>query len=94
MEYDVLYNRIEIVLWAVIGIVFLVRALRPEFRRLKLIAAATFFLFAVSEVIELRTGAWWKPWWLFALKAGCVICMFICFLRYVRLNKRSKTHAQ
>ena len=79
MDYDRIYNLIEIGLWAVIGMVFLVRALRPEFRRLKLAAAATFIIFAVSEVIELDTGAWWRPWWLFALKAGCVVCMFVLF---------------
>ena len=93
MEYDVLYNRIEIVLWAVIGAVFLVRALRPEFRRLKLIAAAAFLLFAASDWIELYTGAWWKPWWLFALKAGCVICMFVCFLIYRFNKKRDESRA-
>jgi hypothetical protein len=32
-----------------------------------------FVVFGVSDVIEAQTGAWWHPWWLFAMKALCVL---------------------
>lgn len=29
--------------------------------------------FGVSDIIELQTGAWWRPWWLLLLKAACLL---------------------
>jgi hypothetical protein len=32
--------------------------------------AITFVVFAMTDVAEEWSGAWWKPWWLLLLKAG------------------------
>jgi hypothetical protein len=32
-----------------------------------------FVVFGASDVIEAQTGAWWHPWWLFVMKALCVL---------------------
>lgn len=92
MDFNQIYNYIEIGLWTVIGLAFAVRALRPAFRNLKITAAVTFGLFAVSEVIEIHTGAWWKPWWLFGLKAVCVVNM--CVLMMIYINKTKEPEPQ
>ena len=34
-----------------------------------------FIVFAVSDVIEVITGAWWHPWWLLLMKVLCVVAL-------------------
>jgi len=41
-------------------------------------AAALFVLLAVTEVIEVQTGAWWRPWWLAVVKGFCLIGLIGC----------------
>ena len=67
-------NLAESVLWFIFAIVFCVMALRSDSRRrrLSLTLAFAFLAFGVSDLIEAQTGAWWRPPWLFILKAGCV----------------------
>ena len=31
--------------------------------------------FGVSDIVEVQTGAWWRPWWLFAWKATCLVLL-------------------
>ena len=31
--------------------------------------------FGASDLVETRTGAWWRPRWLLAWKGGCVIVL-------------------
>ncbi len=82
-------NLIEAGVWFLLALVLAVYALRRE-RRLR----STFFLLAVtlavfggSDLVEARTGAWWKPWWLFVWKAVCVAVLLLGFVRYYRLMK-------
>lgn len=85
-------NLIEAGLWFVVAAVLLVAALRKE-RRLRgtlLALAAIIAAFGGSDLVEARTGAWWKPWWLFVWKAGCVLGMLWGFIRWHRLTKRSE----
>lgn len=67
-------NLAESVLWFIFAIVFCVVAFRTDSRRrpLSLTLAAAFLAFGISDLIEAQTGAWWRPPWLFILKAGCV----------------------
>ncbi len=34
-----------------------------------------FIVFAVSDVIEVFTGAWWHPWWLLLVKVLCGVAL-------------------
>ena len=55
-------NYIEAGLWLIIGLLFLVCALRGRCNcRAAGLAAITFALFGVSDVVEVQTGAWWRP---------------------------------
>ena len=77
MEFHDIYNYIEILIWGIIGIIFSIQCIRlPAYRKQAMIATITFLLMAVSEVVETRTGAWWRPWWLFVWKVSCGISMF------------------
>jgi hypothetical protein len=57
-------------------------------RRNAWLAVVAFIAFGVSDLIEIQTGAWWRPWWLFVLKAACVLVLVGCFLRHRRFLPR------
>ena len=67
-------NAFEVVWWLVCGAVVGVKSLRaePPHRGRGLLSAVTLVLFGLSDVVELQTGAWWRPWWLLVWKALCI----------------------
>ena len=70
------FNLFEVYLWSIMGIGFLISAIiRPANRWSALAAGIMLILFGISDWVELSTGAWWKPWWLFAWKAVCVVSL-------------------
>ena len=82
-------NLIEAGVWFLLAVTLFVHTLRGE-RRLRgtlLLLVGTLAVFGGSDLVEARTGAWWKPWWLFVWKAACVAILFFGFLRYYRLRK-------
>jgi hypothetical protein len=83
-------NFIEAGVWFVLAVMLFVYAFRGE-KRLRptlFLIVATLAVFGGSDLVEARTGAWWKPWWLFAWKAACVIILFFGFLNYYRMTKK------
>jgi hypothetical protein len=82
-------NLIEAVVWFILALVLFFYAFRRE-KRLRLtlwLLAVVIIAFGVSDLVEARTGAWWKPWWLFVWKALCVITLLLGSWRYRRLCK-------
>lgn len=79
-------NYIEAGLWAVIGSAFLlITVMRPKDQRARAaIAGVAFLLFGVSDVVEARTGAWWRPWWLLAWKGLCLAVLFGLLREHLR----------
>ena len=65
------FNQAEACLWFVIALVLAMKLRMPGPWRWLLPCA--FAVFGVSDLIEARTGAWWEPWWLLVMKAGCVL---------------------
>ncbi|MEM6315778.1 MAG: hypothetical protein AAF743_16945 [Planctomycetota bacterium] len=59
-------NLAEAVVWFVVAAVVAWR-----FRTWAL--AVILVAFGVSDIVETRTGAWYRPWWLLVWKAACVI---------------------
>jgi hypothetical protein len=82
MRFFVVANFVEAALWGVIGVGFLLHALLKRGGTQSLVAAGAFLAFALSDVIETRTGAWWRPWWLLALKGSCVGTFLVLLVRY------------
>ena len=39
-------------------------------------------LFGFSDFVEMRTGAWYRPWWLLGWKSCCVVGMVVMWLIY------------
>jgi hypothetical protein len=84
-------NLIEAAIWFLLALVLAIYALRRE-RRLRstlFLIAVTLAVFGGSDLVEARTGAWWKPWWLLVWKAVCVFVLLLGFVRYYRLMKRA-----
>lgn len=81
--------------WGAIALGFAVAAIRRRgnLRRLLLIAALTLAAFGGSDLVEVRTGAWWRPWWLLAWKALCVAAMLWLYCAYQR-TRVSRTSCQ
>lgn len=77
-------NQVEAALWILIGAIFLVRrVMRKPAGRVNVVGLSiAFILFGISDIVEIRTGAWWDPWWLLAWKGGCVLYFLKQFLQY------------
>ena len=90
MRFFELANFIEAGLWILIGSGFVVRAILPRTpqRTTTIVAAATLIAFGFSDVVETRTGAWWRPWWLLVWKGVCVSILVTLLARYVKRRGR------
>ena len=79
-------NYIEAFLWFSFGMGFALNAGKTsgKIRNHRLITTLIFFLFGGSDIVEVQTGAWWGPWWLFVWEASCVVSMVILFWVYLR----------
>lgn len=83
---ETIFNGGEAILWLAFAVVVAVRfhhAPRGA-RRTARAMAAFFVVFAVSDVIEMRTGAWWRPLSLLILKATCLTGLTWCFVALAR----------
>ena len=78
-------NYVEAGLWIAIALAFAASCVwRGSDKKTCVAAALTFLLFGVSDIVEVQTGAWWRPWWLFAWKAACVLSMICLLVRWLR----------
>jgi hypothetical protein len=58
-------NAAEALLWLVVAVI-----VGWHWRAGLLVLALV--VFAISDVIEITTGAWYRPWWLLVVKIACV----------------------
>jgi hypothetical protein len=88
-------NLIEAGVWFLLAVVLFFHTMRSEarLRSTLIVLVSVIAIFGVSDLVEARTGAWWKPWWLFAWKAACVAVLFFGFLYYHRLTKKAYAKA-
>ncbi len=86
----VTFNYIEACLWFTITVVLLVAVLTnakvAPYKIITYYAAACFFMFGVSDLIEVQTGAWWKPVSLLLLNSACIIGFCYLFYRYIKIK--------
>lgn len=81
------FNQFEAGFWFLIALVlalFYRRRLPPPWRWLLPLA---FAVFGVSDVVEVGTGAWWRPWWLLVMKAACVLVFVVALRAHLRHGK-------
>jgi hypothetical protein len=79
-------NYIEALIWFCFAIGFAIDAVKTsgKTRTHRLITTLVFFLFGCSDIVEVQTGAWWSPWWLFVWKVSCGLSMIILLWVYLR----------
>ena len=75
MDSVAIFNAFEAGWWGVLGLVVLFAMWGRQGPRVWL--AAGLIVFGVSDVIEIGSGAWWRPWWLLVLKGGCVVVIVV-----------------
>jgi hypothetical protein len=80
-------NVIEAVFWIVVAAIVYCRSHHKAGTRLGTgeWAAITFFWFGISDFIEVRTGAWYRPLGLLAMKAACIAALLFLYVRHRRL---------
>lgn len=78
-------------LWFVIAMVLFTKAARAagKLRTVLGTLCASFLVFGISDVIEARTGAWWKPWTLLTMKIGCVLVLIWGFRAWHRVTRKT-----
>lgn len=88
-----LLNLIEAEWWIVLGLVaigfVLARKLSPK---TGLLLAATLVAFGLSDVVEVQTGAWYRPWWMLLWKATCVVILLGYGLAWWRCRAQARHH--
>lgn len=78
-------NLLEAMVWLTISAVLVARSTRVRGHAgLLRILAATFAVFGLSDLIEIQSGAWWRPAWLLAVKAICILSFGVCLTHYLR----------
>ncbi|NEQ41413.1 MAG: hypothetical protein F6K40_36555 [Okeania sp. SIO3I5] len=81
-------NYIEAGIWFIFAGAFAISAInnRELVRLHRIVATFTFLLFGLSDIVEVQTGAWWHPWWLFVWKSLCVLSMFCLLISHLKIR--------
>jgi hypothetical protein len=87
-----LFNGCEAALWWALAIVVAVKFGRKQSPAQPTARWAVMWLvlFGISDVIEISTGAWWRPWPLLALKGTCLAALLGCGWNLVRAAARAR----
>ena len=87
----IVFNSCEAVLWIGFGCALFIATAKSALKQLNVlyVAAITFVVFGVSDIIEIYTGAWWQPLWLLIMKVSCIVSFILCFISY-KQNTRNK----
>jgi hypothetical protein len=80
------YNGFEAALWTLIAVVVAIRYRHAGtgLRRVSAITSGLLVLFAISDIIEMDTGAWWRPPGLLLLKGFCLVGLIWSVRRLIR----------
>ena len=92
MPNPAIFNVCEAFLWFLIAAGFFLTAIvrAKTGRQDTFLAGVLFLFFGLSDLVEITTGAWWRPWWLPAWKALCVLGLLALYVRYRREKKEAK----
>jgi hypothetical protein len=89
MDLASAFNIFEAGLWIVFAVLIAARgrSVRGMTLRLRVLLAVSFLAFGVSDIIEFRTGAWWRPPGLLVYKGLCLAGILGGFVALLR-NRR------
>ncbi len=76
------FNFFEGILWFIIGFIIFRKSRDKRYlpiQKTLFVLSLFFYLFGVSDFIEMSTGAWWRPWWLLLMKVSCGVAFTVLF---------------
>ncbi|HET6422332.1 MAG TPA: hypothetical protein VFG20_01535 [Planctomycetaceae bacterium] len=78
LDFVTAFNAIEAVWWFACGVLMWRFSHRYAVHQtLSRRTACALLIFGASDVLEVFTGAWWRPWWLAVLKIACGISITV-----------------
>lgn len=88
-----LFNGFEAALWWTVALIVAIKFARRQsaVRRTARWTVLWLVLFGISDCVEIFTGAWWRPWPLFALKGCCLAGLVWCGWRLLRAGRRARS---
>lgn len=94
LKIEAVFNQGEALLWLAISLAILIHTIVRKLRRFSIPPAQlplipAFALFGLSDLIEAKTGAWWRPWWLLALKALCILVFLFCLFHHLKKSRKT-----
>lgn len=91
MDLVALFNGCEAVLWLVLATVVALRfrTSAPRLRRVSWRVSVLLVAFGISDVIEMHTGAWWRPPALLVLKGVCLVGLVPAAAALIVLQRRT-----
>ncbi|MBN1765482.1 MAG: hypothetical protein JW860_09520 [Sedimentisphaerales bacterium] len=90
MSMEGYFNLGESILWFIFGLVGWIVAIRfLEYRLLAAVTGVLFIFFGLSDLMEIKTGAWFHPWWLLLWKATCITGFLGMFAWFRKLKNKS-----
>lgn len=87
-------NSVEAVIWVSIGFLLLVGLRKGVVNSSKtdvVVLSILFVMFGGSDVVEVFSGAWWRPWWLLVWKTlNAIVLLLLAGKLYLaeRMNRR------
>ena len=91
MEFDQVFNLVEGIVWITISIILLTRIRHfPEHKDILILGASAFFLFGLTDFVEIYTRSWHDPLWLLAWNGVCILVLLSCLVTYLRRQRRAQ----
>lgn len=93
MDIERYFNLAEAAVWFAAGLALAGARNGEPFSRMRELtaaAAALFVLFGLSDLAEMKTGAWWAPAWLLAWKAVNGLALVLCVGRMYYLFRKGR----
>lgn len=88
-----IFNYCEAVFWVIVSLVVLIGAAKSSrhVKKIAYVAVPTLFLFGLSDIVEVYTRAWWRPFWLLLWKGICIAILVIGVFLYWRQKVQAGT---
>lgn len=93
LDASTLFNSVEAAWWWLMAAAVLVsgQRFRGTTPRLRLILTCFLVMFGMSDLIEIQTGAWWRPRGLLILKGTCLTGLVVCAFLVMRRRRRESS---
>jgi len=84
------FNLVEGLFWIILAFFVWGRSFKVKyiFQKLYLTCGILLIAFGCSDFVEMKTEAWWRPWWLLVWKGGCLAGFVILGVWYYVIKKR------